>query len=353
MMKSQTPMKYTIIVFVTMIMLLFSISGCQKSEPVNSGPSDAANTVYLASWRGELGKLDTQTRSFEPLYNELYVEIIIGKTDVNTILVLAHPGGSTNPPAGLPNLYQVNLDDLTSTHLAESVNHAYLSPDKKQLAYISFPDNHLQIMDIETQTSTSIVKSVGYFQKSNIWSPDGTRLLVSQPNANWILDLTSRYRHTLSEEVTFLDWLDNSHLLVLWREKEADLPRVASYEIQTGRVSPLFMDSTSPYFNAQCTGNNILAFKVYDTGSPVQWDVFVSSKQDPAEQRKLFSIPPKPAQDLGYVPVFFYNCYPVSYSKVFYRVITSENYEPMFTGIVDINSGILLELDKEITSVIQ
>jgi hypothetical protein len=101
MMKSQTPMKYTIIVFVTMIMLLFSISGCQKSEPVNSGPSDAANTVYLASWRGELGKLDTQTRSFEPLYNELYVEIIIGKTDVNTILVLAHPGGSTNPPAGL------------------------------------------------------------------------------------------------------------------------------------------------------------------------------------------------------------------------------------------------------------
>ena len=208
-------------------------------------------------------------------------------------------------------------------------------------------------MEIETLKSSSGAKSVGYFQKSNIWSPDSTRLLISQPHIDWILDLTSGYRHTLTEDVTFLDWLDNSHLLVLWREKGVELPRVASYEIQTGKVSYLFKNAKSPYFNAQCTNNNILAFKVYDTGSPVQWDVFVSSKQDPAEQRKLFSIPPKPAQDLGYVPVFFYNCYPVSDSKVFYRVITSENYEPMFVGIVDIDSGVLSNLDKEITSVLQ
>jgi hypothetical protein len=79
----------------------------------------------------------------------------------------------------------------------------------------------------------------------------------------------------------------------------------------------------------------------------------VSSKENPDEQRKLFSIPPKPYQNLGYVPVFFYECYPVSDSKIFYRVITSENYEPMFSGIVDINSGVLLNLDKEITSALQ
>ncbi|NLB18249.1 MAG: hypothetical protein GX825_05875, partial [Syntrophomonadaceae bacterium] len=231
MIESRKP-RYIIIALLIMIMLMFSITGCQKSEPVNSEPSDIINAIYLASWRGELGKLDTKTQNFEPLYDELYVEKIIGKTNVNTLIALAHPGDCSDPLAEQPSLYQVNLDDLTSTHLAESVNHAYLSRDNKKIAYITFPDNHLQIMEIETLKSSSVAKSVGYFQKSNIWSPDSTRLLISQPHIDWILDLTSGYRYTLTEDVTFLDWLDNSHLLVLWREKGVELPRVASYEIQ-------------------------------------------------------------------------------------------------------------------------
>jgi len=174
-------------------MLMFSITGCQGTKLSNSKPADKANTVYLASWREELRKLDAQNENFETLYNELYVEKIIGKTDVNKLIVLAHPGDGSDPQAEQPSLYQLNLNNLTSTHLAESVNHAYLSPDKKQIAYISFPDNHLQIMDIKMLTSTSVAKSVGYFQKSNIWSPDGTRLLVSQLHINWIIDLTSGY----------------------------------------------------------------------------------------------------------------------------------------------------------------
>lgn len=102
-------------------MLMFSITGCQGTKLSNSKPADKPNTVYLASWRGELGKFDTQTHNFEPLYNELYVEVIFGKTGVNTLIVLAHPGGCSDPLAQLPSLYQVSLDDLTSTHLASGL----------------------------------------------------------------------------------------------------------------------------------------------------------------------------------------------------------------------------------------
>ncbi len=356
--KKQAIVITTIIFAVSIILFTLTYIADRKGQP--SGTTEIENNEYLVSLHGEMGIYNVKTQAFELLYEDMYVLQIIGIMNNNEVVFLAEhrtqESGGSETAKSYQGLYKMNLNDKNIVCLAENISKAYLSPDGEKVAYLTFPDNGLEYLNLRTMHRTQVAKPAD-FGYGNIWSPDNTRLAFVDRNSTEILlfnSISNQYEPDLSpkdKNATYLGWFDRSQLLI--KVKEDNVEYMAAYDINTDQISYLFNKDRNIY-SAVASQSSIIGLKINPDDTHI-WEVVASPKDSPHTVKNLFSIP----SDSNLIPtdaegekmfVFFRQCEPISDTKVFYQVLDSENHEPQFAGIIDVETYTSLELNKEITS---
>ncbi|NLV21231.1 MAG: hypothetical protein GXY49_04505 [Syntrophomonadaceae bacterium] len=325
---------------------------------INTAKKESYN--YLVSLNGKIGIYNIKKQTFESLYDDIYVSQIIGITNNKEIVVInALPekgveGGSFQHPQ---KIYIVDLNNKSSRCLAKNFSKAYFSPDRGYVAYITFPNGGLEYINLRTITTTHIAESVGSFGLDNIWSPDSTKLAIANADSGRISIynmLTKQYDQCLSlndRNAIYLGWFDKSHLLI--KVPEANRQYIAFYNINSKKIKYLF-NKESDIYNAVCTKNSIIGFKI-NPQDPRKWNIVISPKTIPDSVSNLLSIPSGLDQaSKGERPFMFVSQYtPISDSKMFYRLLESETYQPLYCGIIDVDAHTTIEIDKAITSLFE
>lgn len=351
--KSHKKVIGAIIVFLLTLFIYYPTIGC-KGLNSSPNPANIHDDILLVSLNGEIGRLNVKTHSFTSLYDDIYVEEIVGIINDKELVFLGC-AGSPKITDGTPKeissalqcLYKVDLDGLETTCLAESVTYAYLAPNKEEIAYITFPNSNLEYIKIDSMTTEHIADSIVYFGKSNLWSPDGTKLVLDGRDDIGIFDISTHQYTPLSNcqgDIVFFGWLDKSHLLI--KITENNQQRIASFDLKSQTLSYLFNNDNNVY-SAMCTKTNILGLKS-DSQEPMKWVVFISSQNSPHNVTTLFTIPLKTDEEKF---IFFSDLSPISETEIFYRVLESETHMPVFCGIVNLNTKAMVEVDNRITSI--
>lgn len=166
--------------------------------------------------------------------------------------------------------------------------------------------------------------------------------------------LTKQYDqclHLNDGKAIYLGWFDKSHLLI--KVPEANQQYITSYNINSEKIKYLF-NKEADIYNAVCTKNSIIGFRI-NSQDTYNWDVVLSSKTSLDSVSDLLSIP----SDLDQMPkderpfMFLSQYTPISDSKMFYRFLECETYQPLYCGIIDVDAHTTIELDKAITSLFE
>ncbi len=353
--------KLIIAVIITFVIASVSLAVFVNGEEKNINTAKKENDDnYLVSLNGKIGIYNINKQTFELLYDDIYVSQIIGILNNNELVVInALPekyveGGSFQFPQ---NIYIVDLNKKSRKCLAKNVSKAYFSPDGGYVAYITFPNGGLECINLRTLTTTHIAQSVGYLGSDNKWSPDSTKIAIANADSGRISIynmLTKQYDQCLrlnDRKAIYLGWFDKSHLLI--KVPEANQQYIASYNINNEKIKYLLNKNTDIY-NAVCTQNSIIGFKINQQDTH-NWDVVLSPKTSPDSVNDLLSIPSYLNQmPEGERPFMFLSQYtPISNSKIFYRFLSCEIYQPLYCGIIDVDAYTTIELDKAITSLLK
>lgn len=352
--KSRTKVIGAIIV-VLLTLSIFYPTIVSKGLDYSPNPENIQDHILLVSLNGEIGRLDVKTHSFTSLYDDIYVGEIVGIINDKELVFL----GCSNSPkitdgtpeeisSALQCLYKIDLDESKTTCLAERVIYAYLAPNKEEIAYITFPNYNLEYINIESMTGEHIADSVVYVGKSNLWSPDSTKLVLDGRDEIGIVDISTHQYTPLSNcqgDAIFLGWLDKSHLLI--KITKNNQQRIASFDLKNQELLYIFNNDNNVY-SAMCTKTNILGLKTSDSQEQMKWTVLISSQNFPYNVSTLFTIPCKTDDEKF---VFFSDLSPISESEIFYRVLECETHVPVFCGIVNLNTKAIVEVDNRITSI--
>lgn len=345
-----------IITFIVSVSLAVFINRGENN--INTTKKESYN--YLVSLNGKIGIYNIKKQTFESLYDDIYVSQIIGIANNNELVVI-----NALPENGVKDalfqhsrkIYIVDLKNKGYKCLATNVSEAYLSPDGSYVAYLTFPNGGLLYKNLHTVTTTQIAESVGYFGSDNKWSPDSTKLAITNADSGRISiynRLTNQYDQCLSlndRKAIYLGWFDKSHLLI--KVPEANQQYIAYYDINNENLKYLF-NREADIYNAVCTKNSIIGFKI-NPQNPRNWNIVVSPKTFPDSVSDLLSIPSGLDQvSKGERPFMFVSQYtPISDSKMFYRFLESETYQPLYCGIIDVDAHTTIEIDKAITSLFE
>lgn len=306
-----------------------------------------ADTSYLAVKGGKLGLLSVPNLHFDTLYGNLKVHQIVGLLDQDNVVVIGQSWDAKI--SSFPQLYQIDLQNLSLVKLIDNIQHASISPDQKKIAYTVYNPNILEkqlfYKDISSNTTQLISQTV---RQKPWWNIDSSQIIYTSGEHNIIAyNLADGQKTKLSIKTSdnlFVErWINDHELLVRYRSTE-DRQIFASYDLKVNALVKTLLDDQNVEFILDAQNNNLLTLTTDLSSKTKVLNVVNATTGNNLTVAQV----PLYNNDFGYASSVFFNSKFISDTQVFYQVLTSENHDLVSCGVVDIQTKSKYTLEKDI-----
>jgi len=343
-------MKKAIVLLILLVML--GITGCRSDDTIVK-KTDWQRSKYFVVKDGQLGLLTLPEKKFLPFHIKIWVENIIGIKGQNTLLVLGKPQDSKTS-SGYFQIYQINIDNKSLVSLANNIEQAFLSPDRKKIIYTTFNQASKEGQSRLFYMYLDLDKKPMLISQDLIdrpwWDKDSNHIAYTIISNKIPRIMVYDLKSAKNEEVPIeagnspiaTGWLGDDEIIA--RNKDNDF---LLYDLKTNHKpgQRLFNHNDAEAIYDIKGKFMLVSVTSFDSKSPKKI-LNIISRSDLKSKTKIVEVPLF-NQDYGYHSAVSFKGRFISDKYVFYRVLTAENDDPIAAGIVDIRTKAEIELDKK------